>query len=240
MRRIRPLAVSPFRRFGPSPVAHSLHAIHAPRCYTLPRSRRNGVQAPMYPPTGAGQGSWCPRVQVLRPDHGRLRGGAADQQRHRREGDEPRPVPIGPLTLGPWATDGATLLFPLSYIFGDILTEVYGYARSRRVISGRIRCCRARLARLHHRRGVATGGGMAEPGGLPGCAGPGAPFRGGRIGRLRAGEFCNSFVLAPIKILTEGRFLWVRTIGSKTTSSARGSIPASSSSSASLAQSRRA
>ena len=38
------------------------------------------------------------------------------------------------LSLGPFSFDGGTILFPLSYIFGDILTEVYGYARSRRVI----------------------------------------------------------------------------------------------------------
>ncbi len=44
------------------------------------------------------------------------------------------PFHLGPLTFGPWTTDGATFLFPVSYIFGDILTEVYGYARSRRVI----------------------------------------------------------------------------------------------------------
>ena len=36
--------------------------------------------------------------------------------------------------FGPFAFDGGTLLFPLAYIFGDVLTEVYGYARSRRVI----------------------------------------------------------------------------------------------------------
>src|SRR3989338_6093164 len=38
------------------------------------------------------------------------------------------------LILGPFTFDGGTILFPLSYIFGDILTEVYGYARSRKVI----------------------------------------------------------------------------------------------------------
>lgn len=38
------------------------------------------------------------------------------------------------LIFGPFTFDGGTILFPLSYIFGDILTEVYGYARSRRVI----------------------------------------------------------------------------------------------------------
>ncbi len=38
------------------------------------------------------------------------------------------------LNLGPFTFDGGTILFPLSYIFGDILTEVYGYARSRKVI----------------------------------------------------------------------------------------------------------
>lgn len=124
------------------------------------------------------------------------------------------PIRLGPLTLGPWITDGATFLFPISYIFGDILTEVYGYARSRRVIWAGF---------------VAIGAAAAiysAVGALPAAAD--WPYQDaystilGQVPRFAvagliafwAGEFCNSFALARLKILTNGRRLWVRTIGS--------------------------
>ena len=44
------------------------------------------------------------------------------------------PIPLGFVTLGPFLLSGAQILFPLTYIFGDIFTEVYGYAASRRAI----------------------------------------------------------------------------------------------------------
>ncbi len=124
------------------------------------------------------------------------------------------PLRLGPLTLGPWATDGATLLFPLSYIFGDILTEVYGYARSRRVIW-------AGFAAVALGSLVYTIVGVLPPaaewpnqGAYQDVLGQVPRFAVAGLVAFGAGEFCNSFVLARLKILTEGRFLWVRTIGS--------------------------
>jgi queuosine precursor transporter len=124
------------------------------------------------------------------------------------------PFSIGPVTLGPWATDGATLLFPISYIFGDVLTEVYGYARSRRVIWA----------------GFAANAFMAGLYAFVGWMPPAADWSGqdaymailGQTPRIVlaslvafwAGEFCNSYVLARLKILTRGRWLWTRTLGS--------------------------
>ncbi len=124
------------------------------------------------------------------------------------------PIRIGPLTLGPWITDGATFLFPISYIFGDILTEVYGYARSRRVIW-------AGFVAIGAASAIYTAVGL-----LPAAAD--WPYQDayatilGQVPRFAvagliafwAGEFCNSFALARLKILTQGRQLWVRTIGS--------------------------
>ena len=124
------------------------------------------------------------------------------------------PFRLGPLTLGPWITDGATFLFPISYIFGDILTEVYGYARSRRVIWAGFVAIGAAAA-IYSAVGV-----------LPAAAD--WPYQEayttilGQVPRFAvagliafwAGEFCNSFALARLKILTNGRRLWVRTIGS--------------------------
>lgn len=124
------------------------------------------------------------------------------------------PIRIGPLTLGPWATDGATFFFPLSYIFGDVLTEVYGYARSRRVIwTGFAAVATAAI--------VYTIVGKLPPApdwtlqsSYEAILGQVPRFAVAGLIAFWAGEFCNSFALARLKILTKGRRLWVRTIGS--------------------------
>jgi uncharacterized integral membrane protein (TIGR00697 family) len=114
----------------------------------------------------------------------------------------------------PFAFGAGVLFFPISYIFGDILTEVYGYARARRVIWAGF-------------GGLAFASLMA----YVVVALPPAPFwenQGayeiafGTTWRIAAasmfayfcGEFANSFVLAKMKILTAGKWLWTRTIGS--------------------------
>ncbi len=125
---------------------------------------------------------------------------------------------IGPakiVQVGDWPAFGAgVLFFPISYVFGDILTEVYGYSRARRVIWAGF----AGLAFASLMAAVVV-------------ALPPAPFwqnqqayevAFGTTWRIAAasmfayfcGEFVNSFVLAKMKILTAGRWLWTRTIGS--------------------------
>jgi len=116
---------------------------------------------------------------------------------------------VGALTFG-----AGVLFFPVSYVFGDILTEVYGYSRARRVIWSGF----AALAFASIMAAVVV-------------ALPPAPFwkhQGayeiafGSTWRIVAasmvayfcGEFVNSLVLAKMKIITEGRHLWSRTIGS--------------------------
>jgi len=116
--------------------------------------------------------------------------------------------------LGIVSFGAGVLFFPISYVFGDILTEVYGYARSRRVIWAGF----AGLAFAAFMSAVVV---WLPP----------APFWNnqaayeiafGSTWRIAAasllaflcGEFVNSFVLAKMKILTRGRWLWTRTIGS--------------------------
>ena len=116
--------------------------------------------------------------------------------------------------LGVVSFGAGVLFFPISYVFGDVLTEVYGYARARRVIW-------AGFAGLGFAAFMAT----------VVVALPPAPFwqnqaayeiAFGTTWRIAAasmlayfcGEFANSFVLAKMKILTAGRWLWTRTIGS--------------------------
>lgn len=113
--------------------------------------------------------------------------------------------------------DAGTLVFPISYIFGDILTEVYGYKRSRRVIWMGF-AATALLGFFVWLAGVLPGESAWE-----GYAGQEAynAILGGISGLVVAslaaywmGEFSNSYVLAKMKIATQGRWLWSRTITS--------------------------
>lgn len=110
------------------------------------------------------------------------------------------------------------LFFPISYVFGDILTEVYGYARARRVIwAGFAAMVFATLMGFLVIRFPVDPG---EP--LNTELQPALSLVFGNTWRIVlgsilgfwAGDFANSFVLAKMKLLTEGRFLWSRTIGS--------------------------
>ncbi|KKW42846.1 MAG: hypothetical protein UY92_C0003G0052 [Candidatus Magasanikbacteria bacterium GW2011_GWA2_56_11] len=118
------------------------------------------------------------------------------------------------VSLGALALPAAVFLFPLSYIFGDILTEVYGYAKARRVIW----------------TGLAANVFMALVFMAASALPPAAPWPLqeafasilGQTPRIVAasviaywaGEFLNSYVLAKIKVKMQGRRLWIRTIGS--------------------------
>jgi uncharacterized integral membrane protein (TIGR00697 family) len=125
-------------------------------------------------------------------------------------------ISIGRLPL---AFDAGTLLFPLSYIFGDVLTEVYGYKRSRRVIwTGFV--CLALSALVFWIVRLLPGeaqwqeyaGDAAYLAILGGMSSGGIVLAS--LAGYWSGEFTNSFVLAKMKVLTRGRWLWTRTIGS--------------------------
>lgn len=118
------------------------------------------------------------------------------------------------LLLGPFTFDGGTIIFPISYIFGDILTEVYGYKKSRQVIWTGFGCALLMAA-------VFTIVGYLPP--AEGWNGQEAyQLILGQVPRIVvgslvaffAGEFSNSFVLAKMKVFTRGRWLFSRTIGS--------------------------
>ncbi|MBI5934627.1 MAG: queuosine precursor transporter [Chloroflexi bacterium] len=119
----------------------------------------------------------------------------------------------------PMAFDAGTLLFPLSYIFGDILTEVYGYKKSRRVIWMGFFClalASAVFALVGRLAGEATWQGYAGDAAYAAILG-GMSSGGIVLGSLAgywSGEFTNSFTLAKMKVWTRGRHLWARTIGS--------------------------
>ncbi len=117
------------------------------------------------------------------------------------------------------AFDAGTLLFPLSYIFGDILTEVYGYQRSRRVIWTGFFCLSLSavvFAVIRILPGEATWqqyAGQNAYNAILGGMSTGGIVVASLLGYW-TGEFSNSFTLAKMKILTHGRWLWTRTVGS--------------------------
>ena len=123
-------------------------------------------------------------------------------------------IAVKVVSLGPVIVPAAIFIFPLSYIFGDVLTEVYGYRLARRVIWLGFLC---NLIFVF----FAWVGQILPP----------APFWEaqaayqrilGYTWRLLAasflgylvGEFANSYIMARMKVMTEGRWLWSRTIGS--------------------------
>jgi uncharacterized integral membrane protein (TIGR00697 family) len=116
--------------------------------------------------------------------------------------------------IGTWPFGAGILFFPVSYVIGDILTEVYGYDRARR-------CIWTGFAALLFMAFMAFVVVALPP--SPGWQGQAAYEQVfGQVPRIVfasmvafwAGEFANSYVLARLKVWTEGRHLWTRTIGS--------------------------
>ncbi|HWJ00639.1 MAG TPA: queuosine precursor transporter [Burkholderiales bacterium] len=106
------------------------------------------------------------------------------------------------------------LFFPISYVFGDVLTEVYGYARARRVIWAGF--AGLAFAALMAYVVVALPPAPEWPNQKAYETAFGSTWRIAAASMFAyfCGEFVNSFVLAKMKILTAGRWLWTRTIGS--------------------------
>ena len=117
------------------------------------------------------------------------------------------------------AFDGGTLLFPLSYVFGDILTEVYGFRASRRVIWTGFAALALSSAVFFLLRALPAGSewesyaGSAAYDAILGGISTGGIAVASLLGYL-TGEFSNSISLDRIKVLMKGKLLWVRTIGS--------------------------
>lgn len=135
-------------------------------------------------------------------------------------------IAIKPIAIGPLFLPAAIIIFPISYLLGDILTEVYGYGRTRQVIWLGFACNTLSAAAIYLSITI-----------------PPAPFWVlikfpspeksqeayaaifGFTGRLLMasfvayliGEFLNAFVMAKVKILMQGRYMWVRTILSTVT-----------------------
>jgi len=116
--------------------------------------------------------------------------------------------------IGPFAVSGAILLFPVTYIFGDIFTEIYGFAASRRAIwlgffgtillyvMGAVIIALPAAPGWHNQEAFAIVFGFIPR------------ILAASLVAFWAGEFANSYTMARLKLLTDGRRLWTRTIGS--------------------------
>ena len=129
---------------------------------------------------------------------------------------------IGPkiCALGSLRPSAAEFLFPLTYICGDVFTEVYGYGASRRAIwlgffamallaaMGQLAVALPPAPEWHGQEAFATVFGLVPR------------FAFASLLAYWAGEFTNSYTLAKLKLVTSGRWLWTRTIGSTITGQA--------------------
>lgn len=113
-----------------------------------------------------------------------------------------------------FAFDGGTLLFPLSYLFGDILTEVYGYKKSRGVIWSGFFCALIMMLIFVIVGWLPSAPGWENQDAYEKILGLTPRIVIASLIAYACGEFSNSFVLAKMKILTKGRWLWTRTISS--------------------------
>lgn len=116
--------------------------------------------------------------------------------------------------IGPFAVSGAVLLFPVTYIFADVFTEVYGFAASRRAIwlgffgttllylMGAITIAMPPAPGWKNQQAFATVFGFIPR------------ILTASLIAFLAGEFANSYTMARLKLLTNGSRLWTRTIGS--------------------------
>src|SRR5215211_8904072 len=113
--------------------------------------------------------------------------------------------------------DAGTIIFPMTYIFGDVLTEVYGYGRARQVIWLGFFCNLLfvlAVVATEHVGGAAGAWSEADQQAFHRILGYTARLLAASFAGYLVGEFINSFVLARLKVATEGRFLWLRTISS--------------------------
>ena len=107
------------------------------------------------------------------------------------------------------------LFFPISYIFGDILTEVYGYARDRRVVwAGFAALAFASLMAAVVVHLPPSAGSLASQASVEAIFGNTPRIVVASISAFLCGTFVNSYVLAKMKIFTRGRWLWTRIVGS--------------------------
>ncbi|SOB87231.1 hypothetical protein SAMN06297144_2358 [Sphingomonas guangdongensis] len=126
--------------------------------------------------------------------------------------------------VGLWSFGAGIFFFPVSYIVGDVLTEVYGYARARRVIWTGFVALLFMAFMAWVVVALPPAASWDGQGAYEAVFGSTWRIVGASMIAFWAGEFANSLVLARMKVWTGGRFLWMRTIGSTAVGQAFDSI----------------
>jgi uncharacterized integral membrane protein (TIGR00697 family) len=123
-------------------------------------------------------------------------------------------VAVKVLEVGPWVTDAGLITFPIAYIVGDVLTEVYGYAAARRVIWLGFICNLIAVGTFQLAGALPAEPSWQNQDAWDTIFGSTPRILLASFVAYLIGEFANAYVLAKMKVLTDGRFLWSRTIGS--------------------------
>jgi len=118
------------------------------------------------------------------------------------------------ISLGDIVLPAGIVIFPLSYVFGDILTEVYGYRRARQVIWLGFLCNLITVIAIWLAQILPSAPVFDAQSAYERILGSTPRFLLASFLAYLAGEFTNSFVMAKMKILTRGKWLWTRTVGS--------------------------
>jgi len=118
------------------------------------------------------------------------------------------------LSLGWFSFDGGTIIFPLAYIFGDVLTEVYGYARSRRVIWTGFFMNLLMVLTFYLVGALPPAMDWPYQECFMNILGVVPRIVAGSLCAYLVGEFMNSYALAKLKVKTRGKYFWLRAIGS--------------------------
>lgn len=113
-----------------------------------------------------------------------------------------------------WIVPAGVLIFPLSYVTGDVLTEVYGYRQARRVIWLGFICNAVVVVAVWLGQILPPAGFWDGQAAYERILGYTPRLLVASFAAYLVGEFTNSFVLAKMKVATRGRWLWMRTIGS--------------------------
>ena len=123
-------------------------------------------------------------------------------------------IAVKVIGIGPFIFPAAVIIFPVSYIFGDVLTEVYGYRLARRVIWLGFICNLIMVVFIWFGQLLPVASFWGDQSAYVSILGYTPRLLAASFLGYLLGEFANSFVLAKMKILTKGRWLWTRTIGS--------------------------
>ncbi len=123
-------------------------------------------------------------------------------------------IAVKVIGLGPLVLPAAIFVFPLSYIFGDVLTEVYGYKVARRVIWLGFLCNLVFVFFAWVGQALPAADFWGNQAAYESILGFAPRLLGASVCGYLVGEFANSIILARMKIMTRGRWLWSRTIGS--------------------------